>query len=395
MRRPGPFMRPSVNIAVCGNFGQLQLMPELARIADLNRVYYAARTSSDAASLGLRPEQACNLFVKEYLIQAHVRFLRHTMGNVFYPLYDKIWQRGVHRNWTPCDVLHAVATGATLPIIRRARDEGAAILTHPVSSHPEFYREELDREIAHLGVPQSAMVYPDRDIGEELRLSNRMFCLSTLVRDSLVARGYSADRIDVIPLPTDLDLFSPGSSPPAGLFRVTCVADVRPIKGHIYLLEAWRKLRLPNAELVFAGTMRREMAGVLDRYRGLFRYVGPLGKRALVDLYRQSTLMVLPSLEDGFGLVVAEALACGTPVLITEQVGARDIVKPGVNGYVVPTRDVEALAQTMSNIHASASLREQLRQGAIATRATYPTVQQTAEALARAYEKTATDRNRT
>jgi glycosyltransferase involved in cell wall biosynthesis len=385
-------MRPSVNIAVCGNFGQLQLVPELARLADLRRVYYAARVSAGAASLGLQPGQARNLFVKEYLIQAHARFFRHVGAGTFYPLYDRIWQRGVLRNWAKCEVLHAVATGAVLPVIRRARDEGAAILAHPVTSHPELFRDVLDREIAALGVPKSAIFYPDRIIAEELRLADRMFCLSTLVRDGLVARGFSAGRIDVIPLPTDLELFSPGAQPSASPFRVICVADISPVKGHVYLLEAWRKLKLANAELVFAGAMRQEMARVLDRYRGLFRYAGPLGKTALIDLYRSSSLLVLPSVQDGYGLVVAEALACGTPVLITEQTGARDIVASGVNGYVVPSRSADALAEIIARVHASASLRETLRAGAIATRASFPTTQQAAAALAQAYERTAADR---
>jgi glycosyltransferase involved in cell wall biosynthesis len=385
-------MRPSVNIAVCGNFGQLPLVPELARIADLRRVFYAARTSMDAASLGLASGQARNLFVKEYLLQAHARFLHHAKAETFYPLYDKLWQRGVERNWAPCDVLHAVATGATAPIARRARDQGAAVLMHPVTSHPALFREALDREIAYLGLPKSSIFYPDGDIAEELSLADRLFCLSTLVRDGLVAQGISADRIDVIPLPTDLEMFSPGAAPNASPFRAICVAEVSPIKGHVYLLEAWQKLKLPNAELILAGTMRREMAGVLERYRGLYRYIGPLGKPALIDLYRTSSLLVLPSVQDGFGFVVAEALACGTPVVITEHVGARDIVKDGVNGYVVPSRSGDALADIIRKVHASASLRETLRAGAIASRQSCPTPKQAATALAEAYERTAASR---
>jgi glycosyltransferase involved in cell wall biosynthesis len=385
-------MRPKVNIAVCGNFGQLPLLPELARIANIQRVYYASRISSDAASLGLRSEQARNLFVKEYLLQAHARFLHHARADVFYPLYDNIWQKGVQRNWMRCDVLHAVATGAVLPAVRRARDEGTAILGHPVSCHPQFYRQELDREIAHLDVPPTAMFYPDSDIAEELRLSDRLFCLSTLVRDSFVERGYSADRIDVIPLPTDLDVFSPVPAPTDGIFRVVCVADVRPIKGHVYLLEAWRRLNLKNAELVFAGTMRREMTRVLDRYRGCYRHVGPLGKQALAELYRTSDLLVLPSVEDGFGLVVTEALACGTPVLVTDRVGAKDVVRNGTNGFVVPARDSDALASAIAKIHDSPALRESLRNGALVARNGFPTLHDTAAALALAYQRTAAQR---
>jgi glycosyltransferase involved in cell wall biosynthesis len=55
--------------------------------------------------------------------------------------------------------------------------------------------------------------------------------------------------------------------------------------------------------------------------------------------------MLFPSVEDGFALVVAEALACGLPVITTPNTGASDLIHPGENGEVVPIRDPQALAQ--------------------------------------------------
>jgi glycosyltransferase involved in cell wall biosynthesis len=157
----------------------------------------------------------------------------------------------------------------------------------------------------------------------------------------------------------------------------------------VYLLEAWRKLRLENAELLLAGAMRPEMAAVLARYEGLFRYVGPLDKTSLARLYQSSSLLVLPSVEDGFGLVISEALACGTPVVITDHVGARDIVRPEVNGFIVPPRDVDALAATIQAIHSSPELRDRLRVGAIASRSAFPSIAGTATSLAALYDRVA------
>jgi len=65
----------------------------------------------------------------------------------------------------------------------------------------------------------------------------------------------------------------------------------------------------------------------------------------LAELYRQGSVFVFPSVEDGFGMVVTEAMACGIPVVISDHTGAMDVVQDGVNGFVVPTYDVEALKQ--------------------------------------------------
>lgn len=55
--------------------------------------------------------------------------------------------------------------------------------------------------------------------------------------------------------------------------------------------------------------------------------------------------MLFPSIEDGFAFSVAEALACGVPVITTPNTGASDLIRPGINGEVVPIRDPQALAQ--------------------------------------------------
>lgn len=376
--------KPLVNITVCGDFKQLQLVPHLNKLVDIGRVHYAARLSTNADALGLSPDQACNVFLKEYLVQFHARYLRHAMLPVVYPMLDSIWRQAVMRAWQECDVLYAVLQGKALSVLQRAKDEGAAILGHPIVCHPSFYRQQLLIELDHLGLPAKPFLPPDDEsLLKEIALCDHLFCLSELVRDTFVASGFPSENIDIVQLPTDLRTFVPPlHSPPSQPFRVVCVAEISPIKGHVYLLEAWRRLAPANAELIFVGTMRREMIRVLNRYKGSFQYAGPLNRASLVRLYQQSSLLVLPSVQDGFGFVVSEALACGVPVVVTEHVGAKDIVRAGDNGFVVPPRDVAALADAIERIRLSQALQRHLREGAIASRETFPDVAQTSARLA-------------
>src|SRR5665213_1093672 len=360
--------KPLVNIAVCGDFKQLQLVPHLSKLVDIGRVYYAARLSTNAGSLGLASDQVCNVFPKEYLVQLHARYLRHALLPVVYPVLDSIWRRAVMRAWQKCDVLYAVLQGKALSVIQRAKNEGSAILGHPIVCHPSFYRQQLLIELDSLGLPSRPFLPPDHDepLLKEIALCDRLYCLSTLVRDTFVESGFPSQNIEIIQLPTDLRTYVPAPHPPSSqTFRVVCVAEISPIKGHVYLLEAWRRLAPANAELVFAGTVRREMIPILSRYKGTFRYAGPLDRASLVRLYQDSSLLVLPSVQDGFGFVVSEALACGVPVIVTEHVGAKDMVRAGDNGFVVPPRDVDALADAIERVLASHTLRQHLREGAI------------------------------
>jgi glycosyltransferase involved in cell wall biosynthesis len=374
----------TVNILVCGDFKQLQLVSCLNKLLSLGRVYYASKISNNARKLGLSNDQAFNFCLKEYLLQFHARFLNHAMASTFYPLYDRIWQGAVRKAWKRCDVLYAVLQGKDLETLRTAKQEGSHILGHPIVSHPSFRHRELLAECKTLSLSPEPFLGSEKSVVQELELCDRLFCLSGLVRDSFVASGFPVDKIDVIRLPTDLDVFVPSTLPRSNEqpFRVLCVAEITPIKGHIYLLEAWRRLALPNAELVFAGTLRKEMMPLLARYEGWFRYAGPLDKASLVRSYQDSSVVVLPSVEDGFGLVVSEALACGIPVIVTEHVGARDIVRSGYNGFVVPPRNVDAVADAIGTLHSSPQLQQRLRDGAIASRTTFPTISETANRLA-------------
>jgi glycosyltransferase involved in cell wall biosynthesis len=67
-------------------------------------------------------------------------------------------------------------------------------------------------------------------------------------------------------------------------------------------------------------------------------------------------VLVLPSLGEGFGLVVTEALACGLPVIVTPNVGACDLVRDGQEGYVVPVGSADLIAECLHTLHGDREL---------------------------------------
>jgi glycosyltransferase involved in cell wall biosynthesis len=73
---------------------------------------------------------------------------------------------------------------------------------------------------------------------------------------------------------------------------------------------------------------------------------GSIPKSVLFEAYQSADVLVFPTLSDGFGLVVTEAMAHGLPVITTDQAGAADLISPD-NGIIVPTADARALADAL------------------------------------------------
>jgi glycosyltransferase involved in cell wall biosynthesis len=91
----------------------------------------------------------------------------------------------------------------------------------------------------------------------------------------------------------------------------------------------------------------------------------------VVPHYQAADVFLFPSLVDGFGLVVPQAMACGLPVICTENTGAKDIVTAGHDGWVVNTRDVDAMVAHLETLDRDRDLLEQMSTNARATAETY------------------------
>ena len=185
---------------------------------------------------------------------------------------------------------------------------------------------------------------------QEVGLADQVLTVSALARDTYLEAGVPAGKVHGVMLGADLDLFTPGALPPGGardggaFVFLFCGATIRR-KGFDLLLEAFGRIagELPEARLRVVGP-RGEAAARGER----ITVSGPVGQRELADELRGADCLVLPSRNDSFGMVVPEALACGVPVLVSDMVGAKELVDPGRNGWIVPAGDAGALAERMA-----------------------------------------------
>jgi glycosyltransferase involved in cell wall biosynthesis len=355
-----------VNIAVCGIFHYQHYVGALSRRGFLDAFYYSHRLANGPAALGIvPPTRAFNLAAKAYLLRGTMLMLGEKRSAWAHPLCHDLWQAQVWSRWRPADLAHVMLHGTMSDLLahERTRERPAIILGEPVNSHPADLGRILAEEHARLALPVPVASKPTRRLLSELQHCDALIVASRALKDSYVRNGFPAEKVFVLPYGSSGPALPdhPRAERPASPFRLLCVGQITPRKGQHHLLEAWRQLALPRhaAELVLAGKLDPEMRPVLARYEGLFTWLGPRSSSTLAMDYSEASAFVLPSLEDGFGLVVGEAMASGLPVITTESCGAADIVDSGEggNGFVVRPASPEALAEAIGRLYHDPDLR--------------------------------------
>lgn len=343
-----------VNIAVSGQFHYYNYVRYLEKRGVLNRYYYAHRLTTNEKALGVKKSRLVNIWIKEYLLQAHSQLIPRLGSEALKPFYRQIWEIGAMANWSRCDILHIMLHGGGRHLIRKAKAEGSVIVGEPVNAHPDILNEILNGEWERLKLKRAnKRTRAQRQILDEVNSADRLLVASNFLKRSYVEKGFPESSIDVLPYGVDLARFSmaTNSEIKKNKFRVVCVAGINVRKGIVDLLEAWKILNIPDGELLLIGRPSTEMLPVLAKYDGLFKHIPFVPNNELKGYLTASTVFVLPSLEDGFGLACSEAMACGLPVIATFNTGAAELIEENVSGYVVPIRSPELIAEKLELLY--------------------------------------------
>lgn len=147
---------------------------------------------------------------------------------------------------------------------------------------------------------------------------------------------------------------------------ISCIGELHPRKGHRYLIEAFQQMQpdFPELELHIAGTgpAESELKQKYGHLKGV-RFLGWI--KEVAPLLKKSTLFVLPSPNEAFGLVLLEAMASGTLVIAANQGGPKDIIEHGQSGYLVQPKSAKDLARQICYALTHPEEREQIEKNAL------------------------------
>ncbi|MCU4187146.1 glycosyltransferase family 4 protein [Acidiferrimicrobium sp. IK] len=242
-------------------------------------------------------------------------------------------------------VVNALSGFATATVTR-ASAEGVAVCCDRGSWHIEEQKRVLDEEAERIGAP---LVRFDRFMAErelqEYDLADRILVPSERARRTFLDRGISAERVVTIPYGVDVTEFVPGAPPQPG--AIVSVGTVGMRKGHRYLVDAFRSLSTSAASLTLVGPVEPGWDALLGLSRGDVRSVGAVSRGRVIEELQRASVFALASIEEGLALVLAQAMACGLPVVATESTGVRELVEDGVEGLIVAPADSAALAEAL------------------------------------------------
>jgi alpha-maltose-1-phosphate synthase len=199
---------------------------------------------------------------------------------------------------------------------------------------------------------------------EELALADHILVPSQFGLETHRSEGISEDRLVSIPLGISLpDEMRISKARPRKPFRILFVGTISQRKGIQYLLEAVKQLRLPECELILLGSIGGDPAP-LKQYATVFRHGGFVSRQKLEAYWATSHVLVLPSLYDALGQVIPEAMSWGVPVLISENTAGKEFVRDGIDGFIVPIRDVEAMKDRLLKLHGDQDLWQAMSENA-------------------------------
>lgn len=280
-----------------------------------------------------------------------------------YDMGDNWFDRAASRYAAEADIYHAFNHHA-LYGLRAAKKHGAATIVERASAHPNVQQAILREEFARFGLPYPA---GNRRIVakhlQEYAEADWIMVPSEFVYRTMVAQGIPAARLRQVHLGFAPEHFYPGEKTDS-VFRVIFVGALSLQKGLQYLLEGYKLANLPpeRSELLVVGEPFEDARAFLPGYKGVYRRLRYVPNDELVKVYQTGSVFVLPSLQDGFGMVVYEAAACGLPVIISENVGAA--VRDGEDGFVVPVRSAEAIAEKLQYFYTHEAERRRMGRSA-------------------------------
>jgi len=318
------------------------------------------------ASIG-RPA-APNVTVSPTLARGKLRLPYRIVGAMRAgALHDHIVARRIQKLVGKIDIIHTWPLGALETLKTAARLRIPTVLER-CNAHTGFAMDVVQKECERLGVslpPDHEHAYNAEKLHkeeEEYRLATRLLCPSEFVVKTFVDKGYPREQLARHIYGYDERVYYPSNEPrdpKRGLTMISVgVCAVR--KGLHYALEAW--LRSPASKegtFLIAGEFlpayQEKLASMLAHPS-----VKVLGHRKDVpELMRKSDILVLPSIEEGFGLVITEAMGSGCVPLASDA--CTEICSHMKTGLVHHVGDVEALTQHGTMLHENRALLERLR----------------------------------
>lgn len=195
----------------------------------------------------------------------------------------------------------------------------------------------------------------------EINYADYFIVASEFSKKSLVYSGVDKNKIFICRYGVDISKFKPSkrNNNNSSKLNAIFIGGTKEYKGISYLLDAFKILKNENINLTIVGEI--SISEELSRQYKNIKFVGQVMHSEIATLLQESDFMIFPSLGDGFGLSVTEALACGCPVICSENAGASDLIIDYKNGFVIKSQDSQEIVDKIMFFINNRDILEKMR----------------------------------
>jgi glycosyltransferase involved in cell wall biosynthesis len=355
-----------VTLSVFGRFWAFYLAQQLQQRGYLHKLI-STYPRFKITEYGIDANSIHAIWQLEVLARAWAKMPAWSKGDCnlqlwFHENFDQAAQKFV----SPDSDLFVGWSSLCLHSLRKAKQLGALTIVERGSSHMAYQNLILREEYDLWGLKFDAThpgVY-EREL-EEYAETDRIAIPSLFVKRTFLEWGVPEEKLIHVPYGTSLTECYPEPKEDK-VFRVMHCGNLSLRKGIQYLVQAFYELDLPNAELWLVGLPLPEVTPFLKKYQSdriILKGKHPQSK--LRWFYSQCSVFCLASIEDGFGMVIPQAMSCGLPVIHTTNTGGEDIVREGIDGFSIPIRNVEALKEKILFFYENPDQRDQMGSSAL------------------------------
>lgn len=372
-------INPKVTIVVGGRWHAIDLARELHQVGWLHRLitnYPKFKTRQ----WGVPDDKVVSLPATFILNRVIPKVSGEKMMRKFLPQSYRWFAKAAVPYLEGSSLIHVWSSTAE-PSINWAKQNGIPVVLERSSAHITVQAEILTEEYKQLGLEfVSSEVHPEI-VAQELReyqLADRIAVPSLFTKRTFLQQGFNEVQLIHNRFGTKLETFSPGAKED-DIFRVVYAGSLGVRKGIHYLVRAFMQANIPNSELLLLGKKMPETPQLLTGADERVKCPGHVSETELARYYRNSSVFVMPSLEEGLALVQAQALGCGIPLICTTNTGGEDLlriqdqqpikldkdIEEYSAGYLVPTRSSEVIASILQLLATNPQILQQKKEAAL------------------------------
>ncbi len=248
--------------------------------------------------------------------------------------------------------------GSSYNSLKAANDLGRLSICELATAHVSGARKILGEESRlqpDWADSMDNLVFPveyEKRLEQEPHIAQKVIAASEFTRQTLLDDNVPDQKIHKLHLGFDTTYipFKPENNPISNRpLKLLYAGTVTQRKGISYLLEAMKAFNKSDVELHIIGGIHGSGKAFLQ-HGHLYQYQPAVSQLAMFKLYKEFDALVLPTIFEGFGLVIVEAMAAGLPVISTPNSIAPEIIETGVDGFIIPIRQSKAIQSAIEQL---------------------------------------------